>query len=501
MGNMVRRRRRHRSSSLLSWIFLFVLLLGGTYAVWRIAYTPEGEAMQTDIQMEGEKAPLIKIENGKSFLELRNITKLWEKESLQTTDASTTLSFFNGSTITLDTNTIVRIEKARYRKEEQKSTIRIVLEKGRLWGDVVSNRNPKSNFSVVAPHFVASTKGATFSLDEYSVVVFRGLVTVSVGDKSSVDVDVGQELVFSEEDIRTVQKTGMFPQKNAISDIFRKSSWFAKNTKKGNQKRKDEIQKERVDITPEEHPKEAIEIVTPGKNNEIVLVRHLPARITGKVPAGTEKVMVNGFVLSKFSPGDIDFLYLADPKWNTLSEGKNEYTIVAIAKDGTRHEASITLVYHKNGKTDIETQEMSDEKKSPTEAEAETTHQSEETGVETGILSITSPKDGAIITDSEIVVSGIAPSNAAKIVVDGYTLKKFTKGKAHWTYIIADRLGNRPVGKHAVQVKAFDENGTLIAQKSITLTFRERKAYSGEAEIRDGTLPPVQSDNLSNPTI
>lgn len=505
--NMVRRRRSRRSSGspLVSWIILLAIVFGAGLGLWKIFHRTEGVSEQTTIILEQGAQAEIKMEDATNFLALPTVTELWENETIRSDNGGITLEFFTGSRVYLDKNTTVQLEKVRSDEKENMSTIHIALKNGRLWANVVEERNPKSTFRISTPHFLVNTKSGSFSVDEYSIVVTKGMATVSAGDTYSKDVDVGQELVFSEADLRNIIVGGMGPQKEAISDIFRMSDWFAKNT---NTKEQENIQDKndtsivQGEVLTEEIENSPIHILTPGKNGSVVTVTDLPVRITGTVPAETEKVMVNGFRLSQFNSGDTEFLYLADPKWNTLHDGKNEYTIVAIQADGTRYETKITLLYNT-----VDTKEK-EEKQKTTLSEGATIEPKDTPAQETeqvsGTLSILSPKNGAVITKSETIISGTAPTNAAKIVVNGYTLGKFKKGNTSWTYIIADRLGNRPTGEYTVNVQAFDTNQKEIGTASITLTIKptQKQSSQGEqVEMREGTLPPVESDDIHNPTI
>lgn len=510
LKKMVRRRRHRRSSGspLLSWILLLIIIFAAAFTLWKLFYTPEGVSEQTAIVLEEDAEIEVKVGEGTIFRKLPDVTKLWENETIHSENGGVRLVFFNGSTITLDKNTIVQLEKVRRDQKEQSSIVSLVLEKGRIWVDAKQETNPKSSFIVETPNFTVNTKGGSFSMDAYSLVVTKGMATISAGEQYTKDLDVGQELTFSEADLRNILVGGMGPQKEAISNIFRMSDWFAKNTadeETGERKREEEeniLEGEPLVEPEEESP---IVILTPGKNNETVTVKELPVRITGTVPFGTQTVMVNNFALSKFTPGQTDFLYLADPQLKTLYDGKNEYSIVVLMADGKRYETSITLLYNMEEAEaeEVIAEEPVVENEAEGGAEEENLIEEEDENV-TGKLSVTTPTNGSVITASETVITGTAPSNAAKIVVNGYTLGKFAQGNETWTYILAERLGNRPVGDAVIKIEAMNSSGKVIDTVNLRLTLEavQKTSPSGgnNVEMREGTLPPVESDG-NNPTI
>jgi len=86
----------------------------------------------------------------------------------------------------------------------------------------------------------------------------------------------------------------------------------------------------------------------------------------------------------------------------------------------------------------------------------------------------------------ELFVEGIAPENAAKIIVDGYELSQFSRGDKKWVFKISDRVGNRASKKYTA--RAFDLDGVKIAEDSISIEFTDLKNLRNEiqnAEIEE----------------
>lgn len=72
--------------------------------------------------------------------------------------------------------------------------------------------------------------------------------------------------------------------------------------------------------------------------------------IRGTAPAGTNKIIVNEFVLKKFNPKKLSFSYTAKPDFLNLSLGENTYRISFYAGSKLITEESLTLYYHPDSK-------------------------------------------------------------------------------------------------------------------------------------------------------
>ncbi len=63
---------------------------------------------------------------------------------------------------------------------------------------------------------------------------------------------------------------------------------------------------------------------------------------------GAEKVVVNGYTLSKFIPGDTKWIYTANESYGNFNAGINEFEAYALAPDGTKSDVSrFTVNYDK----------------------------------------------------------------------------------------------------------------------------------------------------------
>lgn len=75
-----------------------------------------------------------------------------------------------------------------------------------------------------------------------------------------------------------------------------------------------------------------------NKSNSLILFADSASGgiiLRGKVPPKTESVSINGYTLREFQPGNTSFVYRVGPENNTLSEGKNAYTVLFGPSDFT----------------------------------------------------------------------------------------------------------------------------------------------------------------------
>ncbi len=81
---------------------------------------------------------------------------------------------------------------------------------------------------------------------------------------------------------------------------------------------------------------------SPTVNTDTVTVK-------GEV-AGAKNVVVNGYTLSKFNPGDISWTYIASESLGNLELGENNFTVYATDEDGNKSDVTeFTITYNKSG--------------------------------------------------------------------------------------------------------------------------------------------------------
>ena len=78
---------------------------------------------------------------------------------------------------------------------------------------------------------------------------------------------------------------------------------------------------------------------------DTLFVNEAPGEIilTGVVPENTQSVIVNGYALKEFIPGNTQFSYKVSALWGTLLEGKNTYTLSFVQSNGNTTSETLNL--------------------------------------------------------------------------------------------------------------------------------------------------------------
>jgi hypothetical protein len=82
--------------------------------------------------------------------------------------------------------------------------------------------------------------------------------------------------------------------------------------------------------------------------------------VSGSIKGAT-KVVVNGYTLSKFQPGDTSWSYIASESLGNLKPGANTYSVYGVDPDGNKSTVvEFTITYNKSGDTGEDTTEETD---------------------------------------------------------------------------------------------------------------------------------------------
>ncbi len=524
--------RRKKKSSFSGLVFLAIILLGASLLLWQVIYSPVGVAKKVTLEIPSGSAALVKIEGGSGFVEIPDVGTLIEGESVRATRGSgTRLTFFDETKVSLDEGTEVMLTRVREHDADESVDIVLDIISGQLWASVPKKINPESKVVITKGAVSAITSGGEISFGENTIRVLQGKALIEVEDEIYTTLEIGQEISLSESDIQTIIAGGEGPEKALVTAEFQSSDWFRTHMRQ----QPDEAEETSESIlgevietaSPSPQDLATVQILEPGKNDDTVTTAQDSITIVGTVPENTAKVLVNDYALTRYVPGETEFSYNAAVAWGTLAEGENEYTVVAFDDDGVRSEAQITIVYDPDATVSIspspdasETASPAEETASPSPTSSPTTSPSA-TASASGGLTIDAPEDGATIDDAMIIISGKAPGNASRIVVDDYTLTAFTTGDATWQYRMSDTFDNRPVGEKTIVVEAYSATGALIASEEITITIEEAEAVSPTPtaasttsptstpsenskhmpELRDDYLPPLPQDSQGGSTI
>lgn len=112
--------------------------------------------------------------------------------------------------------------------------------------------------------------------------------------------------------------------------------------------------------------------------------------VVGSV-SGAKDIIVNGYTLSMFNPGDETWTYYAKESLGNLNPGENTYTVEAVSPDGVKKQSSFSITYNK-----------------PEEEEADDTEEEGtsivEESVEENVEDEISPEEEGSLTEEEEIV-------------------------------------------------------------------------------------------------
>ncbi|MBN2096387.1 FecR domain-containing protein [Candidatus Peregrinibacteria bacterium] len=212
-------------------------------------------------------------------------------------------------------------------------------------------------------------------------------------------------------------------------------------------------------------------ITDPGANDETVEIEDIEQIIKGTVSKDTAAVIVNDYRLTKYVPGSGTFEYYAKTEYGNLEVGDNEYKVIAEDKAGNQSESAIINL--------TLTQEVVDEAGNKDEASVETQDPASQDDEDelpqassSGGVVITAPNGGESFTTSEteFEITGTVPDGTAKVEVNDYALSLFEPGNTNFKYRAFVSIGNLKIGeKNTYTVKAYDEDGGVLGEASITI--------------------------------
>ena len=531
--------RHHRQPAWVPFALL-VLFIGGlvafAYGLDKYVFQSEGAHRPIDFVKSDTAEIKIRLSGSESFKRYvsNSFENLLEGEAiLVDRGPGVILTYPDGSTLSLDEDAQVEIVTSRV-MDSGDGIFVSRIDAGQVWAEVESNA--QTTFTLAQGNITITTDGASFNLSNQAIAVFAGEVYVTSAG-GSVTVEVGQQLDFNATTLAQLQGRETV-SKSIISSELEESDWYFLNTQNASADLQlpsllgDGTENAATQESTETEPQPEIVILSPGANDDVIKTDDDPLKISGRIPTGTSKVSVNDYVLRKFVEGQTSFSYNVSKAWGNLTKGENVYVVQAFDENEQMiAKAHITIIngLGEGARTDDDSKE-NDENTEPEHSSQEATdidaknnakENSEDKAktnerAATGILSITSPEKGSIQESPVITIRGTAPSNAARIDVDDYTLTQFSIGDTQWVYRLSDAYDNRPVGEQTVDVVAYDTDGDLIDTASVTFTIEELpepeispssesssttdSASPYAAEIREGTLPPVEQ-SLTEPTI
>jgi hypothetical protein len=203
------------------------------------------------------------------------------------------------------------------------------------------------------------------------------------------------------------------------------------------------------DIRPPDPPT----IVSPGSSGATVQVSEDSFEIIGESSPDATGIIVNGYQLQKFRPGQ-PWRYLVDPALGNVRIGENTYEVVAIDRVGNRSvPVRITIVWKAQPYVPV------------VPSQDRTTGPSEERILLLpGSLRVTAPsQESPYVTDaSEVLLEGETAPETVSISVNGFTLTKYLAGKTTWNYIAKEEFGNYRKGVNLYTIVARNAAGQIL---------------------------------------
>jgi len=406
--------------------------------------------------------------------------KFLEGDSIRTSNNTrASLSFLGGNMIFLNENTEIQILELEEKSSGKKNVV-LLLKKGDLWahasGDDFSD-DTKSQFSVQTDRAIVHVRGTIFDLSsnetQDTLRLIKGSVDVDVfhdgddEDFTNVNVGVGQKLVLSNASVEQLQSNQDILE--IIDTDFIYSEWHLQNLERFSPQEATQIRR-RIEVS-------AVPPVTTGDDNLQVSDdlespniltpmdgTRIPASsdtitIEGTAPLKAVQIVVNGYTLTKFQPGDRKWAYFGAKKFGTLLPGENTYSVIAISRDGKKSiPAKVNVFYEGEGAViaadDANIVSTIDEFKAPV---------------------ITRPtvmdEGDPYQTSSEIVtIMGLVDPKTNGVEVNGFRLKKFQPGQTEFSYIANARYDNMKEGENVYAITAFGPDNKK-ATKSITIIY------------------------------
>ncbi|MCF7831224.1 FecR family protein [Candidatus Gracilibacteria bacterium] len=469
-----RRRQRRNFIPLITFLvaFGFLMWLGGKFLTYLFS-DERTEAASVEIQVHKGRAEF-SFPDSETWTPAYTEQKFLEGDSIRTGGNSrVSLEFMSGNVIFLDSNSEIFLEELE-EKSSGKKIVRIELVSGRIWARVSDddfNSESNSKFEVETPRVLLHVRGTIFDLStsnsQDSIRLIKGSTDVDVfldeenKESKNIKMGVGQKLVVSPtnitrleagEDILEILDTG-----------FIESEWHLQNLEGFFPQEVAQIRR-RIEITVPKITQPNLEISTelePPKvlspeNGSVIPASQDTLKVEGTSPLQAVQIIVNGYTLTRFQPGDRKWAYFASKKFGTLVPGENKYSVIAVTRDGKRSAPEeITVMY---------------EGEANQEATGEPKIESTISEFKAPVITrpaVASLEDPYQTSSSTITISGIVDPKTNAVEINGFRLQKFQPGNTEFTYFASADVPNPNLieGENIYEVIAFGPDGKTSSTK------------------------------------
>ena len=202
-------------------------------------------------------------------------------------------------------------------------------------------------------------------------------------------------------------------------------------------------------LTQDIKPPAAPVITFPGGSGDTVSMNEDSFEITGTVSSDVTGVIVNGYQLQRFKPGQ-PWKYLVDPDIENVVRGENRYEVVALDRAGNRSEPSVITIVWKA------------EVVAPPVIEGGNVRDTS-SYIAPGTLQVIAPGASPYSTaEEEILIEGTTHPDTYSVSVNGYSLSLYLPGKETWNYIASGEYNTLKSGLNRYTVVARNEEGRIL---------------------------------------
>ena len=468
------RKRKNNSVGLIVFLGVIGFFLWAMFTFMAALFSGvSSEAASADLEVLQGRADFLLTE-GDTWSPAFSEQKFFAGESIRTgNNAHTALTFLQGHTVFLGANTELDIRTLE-KKNETEHHIELALKSGEIWAKIsedLLSQNEKSSFDIITPRSTVQVKGTLLAIESQPeqdlIRLVKGSVSVEVKQEGQgakvIKMGVGQKLAINAQ--TTPQIINGTEVLTIIDNEFIESEWHLSNLDRffpqeaAGIRRKIELAQPLKTATQEleaktNEPQEGRDdvpsptVLSPEDQSSIPASQDSIV-IEGTAPLEAFQIEVNGYTLTKFSPGDRKWTYFGATKFGTLTGGENQYAVVAITRDGKRSKpTTITVNYEGNTPQAIRDTPAVDVNQF--QAPVVTNPQIFENG---------DPETVYQTSSSIVTFSGKVAPTTNRVEVNGFQLRKFAPGNTRFSYIANADLGNMKQGENAYTIIAFGPDG------------------------------------------
>lgn len=242
------------------------------------------------------------------------------------------------------------------------------------------------------------------------------------------------------------------------------------------------IDERKLTVFRDINPPDAPTFVTPVQTNGSFSTLERKINITGGAPQGAVGMIINGYRLRLFNPGDTTWKFIGNVDLGNMQEGENVVEAVAINKAGIKSEpAQITITIGESnaGITDpgdttetVVTVVSDDEETVSLNFNNPDTLPSNDP-LKPGGIRIDAPETGNrhATSENEVLIEGGAPPGTVHVYVNDYRLRLYNPTRRYWNYIASTRLNTLKRGENTYEVVARDEKGQILDRMTYRIEF------------------------------